>query len=381
MPQTRPCNPAVMLSAKILCSVRRLFALIPAREKKILVIKSDGLGDFIVWLPYAALLRKHFPADRYRILVWTDDSREDFVKMLPFVDGRVFLRCRSRFQWLFSRLRFWMFQYYDLIINATSDQNDLMIPYGRNNFCVFSRPDKKGFYDASSYCRHVIDVKNMTIHERYECILGLLGILEKAAPVNFLQFAEPYFPGDHQPYFVICPGASDLRRCWEEEKFVALIERLLNLYGQRAVLVGSGPFEKEKCCRIRSLLKHPEKVIDLCGKTSIAQLLSIIMNAGFIVANETGTAHIGGAVGIPSFIICGRGDYGSFVPYPPGIEGKRVFSIFSAKRTCMKCYWKNPVCRKSKVYPCISDIDTDDVFEAISRWMKENRSGKREDSM
>lgn len=365
-----------MFAAKSICNFNRLTGFIPGRKKNILILKNDGLGDFIVWIPYAMQLRRHFPADQYRIMIWTDDSRDEFVKSLPFVDGRIFLNHRNRVQWIVVRLLFWMFHYYDLIINATSEENDLTIPYGRNNFCIFSRPDKKGFYDASSYCRHVIRIENTSIHERYNRILHLLGMGEKIGPVDFRKFATPCLPRNYPSYFVVCPGASDPHRCWEEEKFAQLIERLLNSSSRHGVLVGATPVELEKCRKIRSRLKHPEKITDLSGKTSVAQLLDVVSNADFLVSNETGTAHIGGMVGTLSFILCGGGDFGSFVPYPPGIEGKSVYSVFSGKRKCFKCFWKNPVCRMTETYPCISDIAVNDVFAIISSKIHGQRDGR-----
>ena len=159
------------------------------------------------------------------------------------------------------------------------------------------------------------------------------------------------------------------RRCWEEEKFAELINLLISTTGKMAVLVGMKS-EYAKNERIKSICKHHSKIINLAGKTSIMELFSVIQKAEFLVSNETGTAHIGGILGILTFIICGGGDYGSFVPYPPDIEGKTVFSIFPANHECFRCGWSNPNCIQKEIYPCIKAISVNRVFTSIMNIIK-----------
>ena len=83
-----------------------------------------------------------------------------------------------------------------------------------------------------------------------------------------------------------------------------------------------------------------------------------------LVTSPTGTAHIAAVNGTTVFIICGYGDYGTFVPYPEGREGKDVFSIFPEK-FCTRCSWKNPECIKKPIYPCITQVTVEQVFESI----------------
>ena len=93
-------------------------------------------------------------------------------------------------------------------------------------------------------------------------------------------------------------------------------------------------------------------------------MFSIVRKASFLISNETGTAHAGVLVGTRTFIICGKGHYGMFVPYGPEKEGSLVFSIFSPD-PCANCNWLNEDCRKRGTYKCISDISVEQVFTKI----------------
>ena len=174
---------------------------------------------------------------------------------------------------------------------------------------------------------------------------------------------------DTKDYIVICTGASDTKRCWEEEKFAELINLLISTTGKMAVLVGMKS-EYAKNERIKSICKHHSKIINLAGKTSIIELFSVIKNGIFLVSNDTGTAHVAGVVKTLSFVICGGQDYGAYFPYPSEVEGKRIFSIFCKDQRCFQCRCTNSECNMRTPYPCISAISVEQVFSTISEVLK-----------
>ncbi|MBO5724498.1 MAG: glycosyltransferase family 9 protein [Lentisphaeria bacterium] len=190
------------------------------------------------------------------------------------------------------------------------------------------------------------------------------GVSEEIQPFHIPEGKKTSFGIPSSGYCVICTGASHSGRCWEEEKFSTLANKL-HEYGITYIVLVSGPEEFERAERIRKKCKNPEMITNLCGKTSFLQLFDVIRHAGFMVSNETGPAHVAAAFGVKTFIICGGGDYGSFVPYRPEMEGKTVFSIFRKDQHCFRCGWQNPQCRNEKIFPCISDISVEQVFTKI----------------
>ena len=347
----------------IVCWLGRLARKKDGR-KAILIIKDDGLGDLILWLPYQAEIRKYYPAGKYRIDLLVKTGLADFAEQIPGVDRVLVLPVyRNRLQWTLFRIRLYLTQVYDVICNVTVSPHGVWFPYGKANLVTML---VKGsiFEAASSHFRNTVFVDKLTIRERYQAVLSFLGISSEAGKFDYTIFHSP-LQSVSKPYCVICPGAGDSRRCWESEKYIHTVDRVLSEWDGTVMLVGTSR-EKELCERIRNLSKFPDQIQNLCGKLTIPALFSLIRQSNFLLSNDTGTCHIGAVTGVKTFIICGQGDYGSFVPYPKGMEGKQVFSIFS-KRPCRCQLWGNEECRKQSVYPCIAEISADEVWEVIQK--------------
>ena len=215
---------------------------------------------------------------------------------------------------------------------------------------------------ALNHFQNVVYIDGLNIRERYQAVLSCLGITSKPEKFDYTKFCSPA-TGIAGKYFVICPGAGYSSKCWEAEKFIQLTDRLLSKWNGHAVLVGSAA-ERDLCEQIRLTCKYPDRIKNASGELTIPELFEQIRQCDFLVTNDTGTCHIGAAIGIKTFIICGQGDYGSFVPYPP--EWKNVHCIFS-NRKCRCRLWNNEECCKQKVYPCIAEISVDDVWNNIKQ--------------
>lgn len=195
-----------------------------------------------------------------------------------------------------------------------------------------------------------------------------MGITGPVKSFNLAEFMDDALPDMKDPYCVFCTGASESKRCWEEEKFSSLMDWIRKKYGLKIILVSSEE-EYNRAERIRYNCSDPDQIINMCGKTSISQLINLISKANFVVSNETGPAHIAGCLGTKVFIISGGGDYGSFVPYPPETEGTKVFSVFREDQHCFRCGWQNRDCGKKNTFQCIADITPDEVYAKICQSM------------
>jgi ADP-heptose:LPS heptosyltransferase len=95
-------------------------------------------------------------------------------------------------------------------------------------------------------------------------------------------------------YVVAHPGASVPARHLSADRTAAMIAALAAA-GHRVVVTGStaerrlaGPGPD-----------HPDQVVNLCGRTSLPLLASVLAGADVLVAPNTGTAHLAAAVGTP----------------------------------------------------------------------------------
>jgi ADP-heptose:LPS heptosyltransferase len=140
-------------------------------------------------------------------------------------------------------------------------------------------------------------------------VLALAGLLRHPVPLDAISpslsaIAESdegmvylaAHPELSQPYAVIAPGASVLRRCWTEEGFATLIEEEILPRGWLPVFIGASS-ERELCERVAKQLSAPSLI--LVG-TSFAQLTALCKAAQCFIGNDSGTGHVAGALGVPT---------------------------------------------------------------------------------
>ena len=355
------CHKIFLCLGRSVCRLRK-FLFSGICRKNVCVFKIDGMGDMIVWLPYMHAIQNWCRSRNYRsVFVVAPHVRElvlrsncaDVVLVQPYRD--------SRFEILWFQIRFLLCYDISVVINACHLRNDTADCAFPEKITAFHHPENPP-PPGNWRWKNSFNTAGTDIFRRYAALLETLKIPLPQLEYDFTGLADPV-PGNDLPgsYILFCTEAGDPRRRWENEKFALLADLLIEKFNTNIVLAGKDPASSSMLIR-RS--KYPERIIDLCGKTSLSQLITLVLNSNFAVSNETGTAHIAALSGKKTFIICGYGDAGSFVPYPHSMEGKTVFSIFS-DRKCSPCRWKNSECNRKKVFPCVSEITLQKVFDCI----------------
>jgi len=112
-------------------------------------------------------------------------------------------------------------------------------------------------------------------------------------------------------YVVLSPGATNGRRMWPLERF-AEVARWAQEQGWVVVAVGSSQ-DAELCDELRG--DALPGVQSLAGKTSAIEMLDVIAAAKLFVGNDSGPAHLAGAVGVPTVVMS---------PFPISFHGEHV---------------------------------------------------------
>lgn len=105
---------------------------------------------------------------------------------------------------------------------------------------------------------------------------------------------------ENKPYVVINPCSSARRnnwRNWPEDRYAAIVD-YLHSKGITVILTG-GPSEMEIDFGQSIAAQCQSKPIDLIGKTSLGQLLALLQQARFVIAPDTGPAHMATIVDTP----------------------------------------------------------------------------------
>jgi ADP-heptose:LPS heptosyltransferase len=152
------------------------------------------------------------------------------------------------------------------------------------------------------------------------------------------------------PYVVVHPGASVPARTWEPERFAELVGRLTQ--SDLAVFITGA-------ARERGLAGPARKgVVDLCGRTDLPSLASVLAHAQVVVTGNTGPAHLAAAVGTPVVSI--------FPPTVPAVRwrpwGVPHVLLGDQQIPCAGC--RARVC-PIPGHPCVGTLTSERVLEAV----------------
>ena len=266
------------------------------QDQRILVIKLGALGDFVQALgPFAAIWRHHAGA-RLTLLttrpfvglardsgyfddVWVDD-RPPWWRLPAILELRRRLRGGA-----FDRV-------YDL---QTADRTNLYYRFwGR------PRPEWSGIAPGCSHPDANPHRNKLHTIDRHRGQLKAAGIDDVPLPdLSWMPRNEDKFnlPAG---YVLLVAGGSAHRpaKRWPPESFAALAKKLAAA-GRAPVLIG-GPADQAATAEITQLFPD---VIDLTGRTSLADIAALAGAAAGAVGNDCGPMHLIAASGCPSLVL------------------------------------------------------------------------------
>ena len=136
--------------------------------------------------------------------------------------------------------------------------------------------------------------------------------------------------GTDGPVLTIAPGcANGPAKRWPAEHYGRLIEHAAGEWNAIPVLVG-GPQDRQATAAVASASNTP--CVDLAGKTDILDLAAILACSRAVIANDTGAAHLAGALGIRTLVLFGPTDPLRTKPLGPHV---RVASVATFCQPCL----------------------------------------------
>lgn len=270
-----------------------------AAVRRILVIKHGALGDFILATGPFKAIRAHHPEARLTLLtassferlgsdcgcfddVWIDDR--------PWPHQVVALfRLRKRLlSGRFDRV-------YDLQTSDRTGWYYRLFPPPRPEWCGIAAGCSHPHDNPDRDRMHVIDSQ---VEQ-----LRLVGIDSVPRPgIDWLEAPVSGF-GLPEEFALLVPGGSPRRtgKRWPAARYAALARRLSER-GLTPVLIGADA-ERDVIAAIADRCKD---AIDLCGRTSLAQLASLCRRARVAVGNDTGPMHVAALAGCGTVVLFSR---------------------------------------------------------------------------
>ncbi len=161
------------------------------------------------------------------------------------------------------------------------------------------------------------------------------------------------------------PGASCPSKIWPVESFARVAEKIAGLHNFKILILG-GPKEMHLADKFTREIKV--KVINLAGKTSVSQLASIFKRCSLFISNDSGPVHIASAIGVPVISIFGRNQAG-LSPRRWGPLGKRD-KYLHKDAGCIQCLAHN--CKKE--FACLKAITVEDVVSVAESILKYDKT-------
>ena len=285
--------------------------------KNILVVRADRVGDVVLTVPAIRALKHAFPDAK--VSVWLDASTKPLLDGLPFIDEILVEDKRCGWPGYFSFLGMLRRQKFDLaVIYHIKRRTNVACALAGIPVRVGYRNKKHGWFLTHPFedRRHLGER-----HEAAYCLDLLKGIgvvaqdlsLELARDVQAERWADEFVAREFPQgaFLAIHPAASCTTRRWPCASFAGLID-LLKDSGLGIVLVGSA--DAQTLAR-EILSKTNCPVLDMTGKTSLAQLVSLFRRARAVVSNDSGPVHVAAGAGAPVISI--------FLRSQPGINPER----------------------------------------------------------
>lgn len=99
-------------------------------------------------------------------------------------------------------------------------------------------------------------------------------------------------------WVTFCVETTGKHKDWRAERFSKLADHLIEQ--DDAVIIMTGiPEHQAKIQAVIAGMKHKESVMNLCGKTTLRQLIALFRRTDLLISLDTGTAHIAAAAGCP----------------------------------------------------------------------------------
>lgn len=321
---------------------------LPAKPR-ILIIRMSSLGDLFHALPVARELKKQLGAT----IDWvTQPEYAELVEHFTDVD-RVIVFPRKKFAqsawWFAKSLRK---NRYDAVIDLQG--------LGKSAFAA--RLAKSHVRIGPSYYRecahffytHVAGKKNKNRHAVEEAldVIRYLG-LEPSTPEFPMEFPDMPLEGTRRVVMIPCSRWES--KDWPPEKFIELGQKLFKERpGITMFLVGS-PADADVCRQIEDGMGG--RVVNLCGKTSLVELGSMLKSAALVITVDSGPMHMAAAMGTPVLAVFGATDPVRTGPY--GAKHRTV--IMEGKLDCRPCLART--CRRGDLR-CLRALNPDRVLES-----------------
>jgi len=169
-----------------------------------------------------------------------------------------------------------------------------------------------------------------------------------------------------EPFVAVAPGGGKNPRDtvyakrWSVERFARLVDEITKKYGLKVLILGASD-DRDVVERLLAMTSCGP--IDFCCKTNLKQLGACIERSSLLITNDSAPLHMGVALSTPTLSLFGPSDPGLLLP-----RDQRHIAIRS-RIHCSPCYTNNlfPGCSDPR---CMGLISLKEVLEAVDEQLR-----------
>ncbi len=339
--------------------------------KNILVKMPNWLGDVVMATPILADLRKQYPTAT--ITVMCQANVAPLLTQDPNINEVYSYKRPSG--WIHRQ------KHYEIIENIRKGEYDLGILLtnsfstawwfwrGKVQYCIGFAGNFRSLLlnKAISFPKNI---EKQHLIKTYKMLLAPLGIPSSDTPPKLylsgkeIRDAHEFlklFGVDPEKHTIIGinPGAAyGSAKCWLPERFEELTRRLQADPNTFILYFGDGTGTPlvDNICK-----NFSDRVINLAGKTTLRELLSLINCCNVFLTNDSGPMHIAAALGIPLLALFGSTNEVKTGPAPLG-------KVIHKHVECSPCYKR--VCPID--FRCMKRIEVDEVYHELLQVLRES---------
>jgi heptosyltransferase-2 len=340
-------------------------------RKRILIVRTDKIGDLVLSTPVIKAVRDAYPGSYIAALV--RPYAHEVIKNNPYLDEIITYEKSKKGIGILKDLKF--------ILALRKKKFDLALvlhPKNRTHIIIFLSgvPERVG-YDKKLgvlLTKKIPHIKEYGLKHEIDYTLDIVryaGIepLEKKPCVYPDKDAEKKIDdvfiesgiSRDDPVITMHPGSSCPSKRWKVERFAKVADILAEKYRAKIIII-AGPKDKGFGDNMAKFMTA--KNINLSGKTTVTDMVSILKRSRLFISNDSGPVHIACAVGTPTISIFGRNDRGlSPVRWRP--VGAHDIALHKDVG-CELCLAHN--CKRG--FACLEAITADDVIAAADRILR-----------
>ncbi|MGB2879465.1 MAG: lipopolysaccharide heptosyltransferase II [Candidatus Omnitrophota bacterium] len=341
------------------------------KPKKILITRTDRLGDVVLSTPVIRHMRKLFPGAHIAFMVRPENR--DLVANNPHLDEVILYDKYGLQKSFWSTVKFALQlrkKKFDIgiALHPTNRVHVMMLLAGIPVRIGYDR--KLGWmltrrigHIKQGGARHEVDYNFDLLEKAGFDVSGAVRKPYMTMSESDKRLVDSVFrdSGINGTLIAIHPGASCPSKRWMPERFAEVADVLAGKYGCRIVIVGGDQteeFSKSVLSNMRS------KAVDLTGMLRIGELAELLSRCSVFISNDSGPVHVSVAVNTPVVVIFGRKDPG-LSPKRWGPMGDRDV-VLHKDVGCEKCLAH--YCDKG--FKCLSAVSVEDAVEAVSKIME-----------